>query len=271
MPDRYKKASKRFRFGMPAKLTLSIFSIVTILIVSALLSIVEFRAMSTYVSDSISENIKDINLATDFAVSFTKYNSKIFVFVGNSDILTSLDEDLRSYKQTLMEPVEAFAERKMPFADSLKNACEVYLETSFQLDSVIANDFVNTRDWYFTVLQPTYNELRRWQYTFNTGIYDNLHENSIDFDESFYRGVMPGIVSVGAAVLMLLLLLFFIRVYYVRPLQKMLKGMDAYINNGQPYNNVFEGDDQLQELNSDIGNILDENKLLKKRLRSRES
>jgi len=271
MPNRIKNRFGRFHLGLHAKLSLAIFSIVTILIFSALLSIVEFRAMSTYVSDSISENIKDINLSTEIAVSFDNYNSKILTLVGNADVLTTVDEDLHSYMDSLLEPFDGFSLTQKAAADSLRISCEAYLNASFQLESVIANDFVNTRDWYFNVLQPTYNEVRRCQDVLNTSIYDNLHENSIDFDESFYRGIMPGIVSVGAAVLLLLLLLFFLDVFYVRPLGKMLKGLSAYINYGQPYTNVFEGDDQLQELNSNIGDVLDENKLLKKRLRSRES
>jgi len=256
---------------MSRKLYVAVFSIISILIVSALISIAEFRVMSTYVSDSISGNIRDINLSTEVSVTLDQYNSMILTLVGNADFLMSVDVDLEPYVRSVQAPLNDFVQRNMPFADSLKASCEKYINTSYQLDKVIASDFTDTRDWYFTVLQPTYNDMRRWQDNFNTAIYNNLHDNSIDFDESFYRGIIPGVVSVGAAVLLLLLLLFFLRVYYVRPLNRMLNCLDAYKHYGQTYNNVFEGDDQLQELNSEIGDLVDENIILKKRIRSRES
>lgn len=271
MPNKFKKTLGRLCRGMSVKLSIAFFSIVAILIVSAIISIVEFRVMSTYVSDSISENIRDINLSTEVSVALDRYNSTILTLVGNADSLKSPDVDLRSFGPPVISEIESFVARDIPCADSLKSCCETFLATSYQLDSVLANDFVDTRNWYFTVLQPAYNDLRSWQDKLNTAIYDNLHENSVDFDESFYRGIMPGVVSVGAAVLLLLLLLFFIRVYYVRPLNKMISGLDAYKHSGQVYNNVFEGDDQIQELNCAIGDLLDENLNLKRRMRSRES
>ena len=73
------------------------------------------------------------------------------------------------------------------------------------------------------------------------------------------------------AILLCLLLLFFIMSYYVKPLLRMLKDLEAYSNHNVGYSCSFEGDDELQQLNTAISELVDENQNLKNRLRNRES
>ena len=62
--------------------------------------------------------------------------------------------------------------------------------------------------------------------------------------------------------------------YYVKPLYKMLDGMDAYRSYGKRYTYTFDGDDELVSLNDGISEVTNENITLRKRLKdikSRES
>lgn len=270
MPFKFKKSSSTFHFGMKAKLTLAISSIVAILLMSSIISILEFRRMSNYVSDRISEDIECINLSTELAVSMDEYNVTILSIVGDADSIVISGLDPAPYLVPTDSIVAGLVERRLQYADSLAVAYEEYKQESFQLDSIIVSDFVDSRDWYFTVLQPQYNKFRKCQDKLNMGIHTALHSNSASFDESFYRSIMPGVVSVGVGILLALLLMFFLLVYYVKPLNKMLQGLDSYKRFSHPYNVVFEGDDQLQDLNGNISEVISENSVLKKRIRERE-
>ena len=73
-------------------------------------------------------------------------------------------------------------------------------------------------------------------------------------------------MSVGAGLLLVLLLLMFILIYYIRPLKKMLSGIDEYQTSGRRYGYEFEGDDELVHLNSDLTDLIEENVELKKRV-----
>ena len=73
-------------------------------------------------------------------------------------------------------------------------------------------------------------------------------------------------VAVGVGLLLILMLLFFLLVYYVNPLYKMLSGLDHYRACNKKYNYDFEGDDQLRELNAGIRQLVGENQQLQKRL-----
>lgn len=256
--------------GMSSKLTFAVSSIVAVLLVSGLISIFEFRRMSHYVSDRISENISCVNMSTELAVIADEYNINILSIVGNADSLMVSGLDPKPYLTLADSLISELSAARLDNADSLRASFTRYTSTSLQLDSIIVNDFVDTRDWYFTVLQPQYNEFRKWHDKLNKGINEDLQDNSISFDDSFYRSIMPTVVSVTVAIILALLLLFFILDFYVKPLKRMLRGVDSYKRYSQTYNVAFEGDDQLQELNSDLKEITEENATLKRRLRERE-
>ena len=64
----------------------------------------------------------------------------------------------------------------------------------------------------------------------------------------------------------MVLLLFFMLVYYVNPVYKMLDALRNYRTYNKKYTYTFEGDDQLSELNSGISEMAAENHQLRKRL-----
>lgn len=255
---------------MGAKITLGICSIICILLIASIISIVEFSKMSTYASDLISDNITDINKSTELAVTLDEYNIQILSIVGVADSVAVSGLDPRPFINATDSLVAYFVGDRIPYADSLQSAYAAYVSESYSLDEIIVNDFVDTRDWYFTVLQPKYNNFRVWQDKLNKGIYDDLHANSVRFDEGFYRNIMPVEISVIAGIALCLLFLFFILVYYVRPLEKMLKSLEMYKRFNMPYKTTFEGDDALAELSGGLSDLIDENKTLKSRLRERE-
>lgn len=255
---------------MSSKLTFAFGSIVAVLLISGLISIFEFRRMSHYVSDQISENIACVNMSTELAVIADEYNISILSIVGEADSIIISGLDARPYLTLADSLISELSAARLNHTDSLRATFTRYTSTSLQLDSIIVSDFVDSRDWYFTVLQPQYNEFRMWHDAVNKSIYDDLQYNSGSFDDSFYRSVTPTVVSVTVAIILSLLLLFFIIDFYVRPLKRMLKGLDSYKRYSHSYNVGFEGDDQLQELNSDLKEITEENSSLKRRLRERE-
>ena len=98
--------------------------------------------------------------------------------------------------------------------------------------------------------------------------FDTFDETSLVFDELFYRSVMPGVVSVGAGILLIFLLIFFTMSNYVNPICRMSDGIDQYRQTGHRYSGSFDGDDQLANINSGIVELMEENVELKKRIKA---
>ena len=142
------------------------------------------------------------------------------------------------------------------------------MKTSLKFDEVFLADSINTGEWFFGTLQPSYNKFRRDMNVLNEAIYHDLKTNSADFDAGFYRSIIPGVVSVGAGLLLIILLLYFTLFDYVRPICKMADGLNAYRSSGRRYNYVFDGDDQLAEINEGITEVVEDNLELKARVKS---
>ena len=251
---------------MGGKISLSILCIVAILVVSGVISIAEFHRMNNYVSDRMQADIDVINRSTTMAITLDEYNLRILALVGDADNRTTSDLDPKPYLDLTDSLLKTFVSDRIPMADSLGAAYSRYKEVSLQLDSIIVSDFTDTRDWFFLTLQPEYDALRGWQTEMHRYFHNRLQTESSSFDDSLYRSLTPGIVSISAAIALCLLLLFFILVFYVRPLSRMLRGMDNYRRFSNPYTNVFDGNDQLQDLNNGIADLIDENISLKRRL-----
>jgi len=252
---------------MRSKLTLGLGSIAAMLLLSSIISVLEYRRMSNYVADLVASNIKSINVAQQLAAKSDEYNLKLLAAIGDdfSGRLPDFDRQAfldrcDSLKMSLSSSKEA-----IPMADSVLYSFTAYMLTSMEFEQVMLSDFVDSRDWYFDRLQPSYRRLRSDIENLSNVAYNDLKENSLTFQDSFYRSIIPGIVSVGVGLLLVLLLYFFIVVYYAVPVSRMLSGLKNYVMAGAKYSYTFEGNDEFAALNGEIADIVDENMELKRR------
>ena len=260
---------KERRLSMKAKLTLALMAIAVTLLVSSVISIMEYSRMSHYVSDLMADNVKGINMAQNLSKVSSAYNLDLLTVIGDESIDTLPDfkrtgfvEHCDSLRRSLLSP------KMMPMTDSVLYAYSAYMLTSLELEDVLKSDFIDTRTWYFERLQPKFGKLNSYIEVLSNAMYDDLKKNSETFQRGFYRSIIPGIVAVGVGLLLVLMLLFFIMAYYVDPLYKMLEGLNGYRSHNKKYSYTFDGDDQIAELNEGITEITMENQQLRKRVAS---
>ena len=256
------------RPSMRRRLFFSLGSVAAILVLSGAISIMEYRRMSDYVSDLIASNIQSINLSQRLADMTQEYDQQMLEVVLLNDISRMPDFDLKLF-QTQADSLKNSVTKmtSLPIVDTVATSFDAFMKTSLKFDEVFLADNVNTGEWFFGSLQPSYNKFRRDIDTLNDAILEELKANSADFDAGFYRSIIPGVVSVGAGLLLVFLLMYFIMVYYVNPLYKMSNGIDNYRAIGKKYGYVFDGDDQLANINSGITEIIEENVELKGRVK----
>lgn len=266
---RFVKFWKNFHISMRGKISLSLTAIAVILLVSTMISVLEYRSMSNYVSDLIADNIESINAAQRLSGATDAYNLKVLTVIGDEnekDLPDFNKEEFLSHCDSLRTSLSSINMQHL--ADSVEYAWSAYMLTSLELPAVILSDFIDTRAWYFERLQPVYNRLRDDIDHLSTAIYNELQRNSATFERGFYRSIIPGAVAVAVGLVLVLMLLFFISVYYVNPIYKMLAALRNYRDFGRAYNYSFEGDDQLRSLNDAISEVTDENIQLRRRIRA---
>jgi len=255
------------KLTLKAKMILSLSAIAVILLTSSIISVIEYKIMSTYVSDLIADNIRSINMAQELAESTNDYNLDILAVIGDDNLNSLPDFDQQEFVSHCDSLKKSLASvKKVRLADSVLYAYSAYMLTSLELPEVLKSDFIDTRTWYFDRLQPRYNRLNAAIDKMSVEIYNDLKMNSTNFDRGFYRSIVPGIVAVGVGLLLVLMLMFFILSYYVNPIYKMVEGLNNYRSYNKRYNYTFDGDDQLTELNEGISELASENFQLRKRL-----
>ena len=263
------KKKKERKPSMKKKLFFSLGSLAMILLLSSVISILEYRRMSDYVSELIASNIKSINLSQKLADITQEYNDQMLAVVVQNDISLMPDFNLTYFNAQSDSLRSSFTSSKMlPKVDSVVMSFDAFMKTSLKFDEVFLADSVDTGEWFFGSLQPRYTKLRQDLNSLNEVIHEELRDNSADFDAGFYRSIIPGVVSVGAGLLLILLLLYFTMVYYVRPIYRMSDGVDSYRVSGRRYIYEFDGDDQLANINSGLTEIIEENVELKRRLKN---
>lgn len=255
--------------SMRTKLVYSLGTIAAILLLSGVISILEYRRMSDYVSDKISANIKSVNLSSELSDITQDYNAQMQAMVLRNDILhmpefdphafTALSDSLRS---------SITSKNVLPIVDNVEASFNDFMTTSLKFDEVFFADSIDTREWFFGILQPRYSKFRSDMNTLNEYIHHDLYENSSNFDAGFYRSIIPGVVSVCAGLLLIVLLFYFIMSNYVNPICRMSDELKQYKTYGHRYTYDFEGDDQLSELNSGVSEIIEENIEFKRRLKN---
>jgi predicted PurR-regulated permease PerM len=257
-----------FRLSLKAKTVLALSAIAVVLIVSGIISIVEYRRMSNYVSDMIAEDINSINVAQKLATVTDNYNLQILAVIGDDSLNSLPDFDQQGFVFYCDSLRSSFSgENVLPLTDSVLYSYSAYMLTSLELEQVIQSDFIDSRTWYFERLQPSFNRLSGDIDRLSQAMYDDLQANSEDFDRGFYRSIIPGIVAVSVGIILVLLLMFFIISYYVNPLKKMLDGLDDYRTMGRRYGCTFDGDDELAELNEGITELTEENRQYRRRIK----
>lgn len=254
---------------MAKKVFYSLGSLAAILLLSSVISILEYRRMSDYVSELIAANIKSINLADKLSDITSEYNHQMLAVVVQNDISIMPEFDMEYFMAQSDSLKNSFTSQiALPMVDSLKTSFDAFMKTSLKFDEIFLADSVDTGEWFFGTLQPIYNQFRRDINVLNDALYNDLQINSADFDAGFYRSIIPGVVSVGAGLLLIVLLLYFTLANYVKPICRMADGINSYRSFGRRYNYSFDGDDQLAEINNGLTEVIEENLELKTRLKS---
>lgn len=268
MLPKFFRKKKGLKPSMRRKLVLSLGSLAAILLLSGVISILEYRRMSDYVGELIAANIKSINLSQKLADITEEYNHQMLSVVVQNDISIMPDFNLSQFNAQADSLKNSFtSQNALPMVDTVSTSFNEFIRTSMKFDEVFLADSVDTGEWFFGTLQPCYNKFRLDMGVLNDNIHEELRRNSADFDAGFYRSIIPGFVSVAAGLVLIMLLFYFIMAFYVNPIYKMSAGVDNYKLSGRRHTYEFDGDDQLANINSGITELIEENIELKRRIK----
>ena len=197
MFGRLKNWRNSFRLSLKTKMVLSLSAIAVVLIVSGIISIVEYRRMSNYVSDMIAEDINSINVAQKLSAVTDAYNLQILTVIGDDSVNSLPDFDQQGFVSYCDSLRSIFSvENVLPLTDSVLYSYQAYMLTSLELEQVIQSDFIDSRTWYFERLQPSFQRLNGDIDRLSQAMYADLQENSEDFDQQGFVSYCDSLRSI---------------------------------------------------------------------------
>ncbi|MBQ7772954.1 MAG: MCP four helix bundle domain-containing protein [Bacteroidales bacterium] len=248
------------------KISLGFVVIATILLVSSAISIYEFIKMRSTVSNLINDNISAINTTRLLLDVTDEYNFNLLEGIGDETReLLVLDADDDMFSSNLKGLRESFTtEQERMYADSVLFAYTAYVIVMKDAQEVWQSDYTGRRAWYFSKLHPVYMRLRWYLQKLTLTSQEALAENSMNMSDSFYRSIMPGVVTVLMGMVMVFLFNYFINFYFVNPLMRISRGVSDYLFRKKSYNVVVENDDELKDLNENVRELVETNRKLSK-------
>ena len=269
MAFRLFRRNREKRPSMRVRLVRALGSIAAVLLLSGIISILEYRRMSDYVSELIASNIESINLSQRLSDITREYDQQMLAVVLMNDISIMPDFDLDSFMaQAASLRNSITSQAALPMVDTVEVSFDAFMNTSLEFDEVFLADSVDTGEWFFGTLQPAYNEFCHDMNELNAAIHGELHDNSTHFDATFYRSIIPGVVCVCAGLLLVVLLMYFTIANYVNPIYKIADGLNTYRSSGKRYAYILDGEDHLSDINAGVTELVEENMELKRRVKN---
>ncbi len=257
---------RQFRLSLRTKMILAILAIAVVLLMSSVISVLEYRHMSNYVSGMIADDISDLHVTQRLVSAVDQYNLQLLAVIGDDNISALPDFDKEGFLAHCDSLRASVAGTTAPLADSVLYAYSAYMLASTELEEVLESDFINTRDWYFNRLQPLFARMREYLDRLSETIHTDLRQHSENFDRGFYRSIIPSAVALAVGIILLFLLLAFVLANYVDPIYKMLDYLREYLGYRRRYTYTFDGNDQLADLNQAVTDLTEENRSLRKRM-----
>lgn len=259
------------RPGIKRKILYGCIVLCIILFFSSIISIFEYVKMNDYVSEVITDNIRSINSARNMLSAAEQYNINLM----NGMVLENAADTLERYPVVNDDNfVSSFTDigqkfltpQERSYADSVRYAYAAYMQVVAEAEYIWQQDYTQRQQWFFNRLQPVYMKFRGYMSQLTQVCQDALVNNSQSLQDSFYRSLMPGFISVIFGIVLVLLFNYFINYSLINPLLKISRGIKGYRQAGRTYDIDIDSDDELKELNDNVKDIIDLNNSYKKQL-----
>ncbi|MCD7962785.1 MAG: hypothetical protein LUF90_04365 [Rikenellaceae bacterium] len=241
--------------GIRNKILYGFFVLGCLLFFSGLISFFELRRLNASTRIILEKSRQEMEMSDKMVQSVKLYDSILQVIMEG-----------REFSDSLLES------RKNHF-DSIFTAAAELFETNEGTDRVIAsknsydivaNDITDTVysniEWIEEIYRSSY-------YDLNISIKNLIlsTNNSVDntariLRNNAYRAIMPGIITLGIAIIIIVVFFGLIDLYYIKPVLKMTRSLEAYIKQRVPFKPKVEGTDEIKDLRTYIEELISSTK-----------
>jgi hypothetical protein len=261
--------------GIGRRVTIGFLSIVALLFASGVISLFELSNLSNDTEVILAASRRNMELAKDMLKSAHEHSQAVLhvalfdefsqrdacrramgdldgkIAAARSEAIdaSKLDSLLLSVAQ-LREVTEQFVFTQNPSA--------VQLQTIGIAEAIEDEELVALRGkmWYDEHYKPAYDELVDEVQNFMTHTHSSLAPRAEQLNKNAYRSVAPVFISLVVMIAIVLMFYYFIRIYCVKPIEKINGSLSNYLSYRLPFG--VKGDllDELKELTDNIERLI---------------
>lgn len=261
--------------GLRKRVTVGFLSIVCLLFFPGMISLIELGHLSRDTGEILKANERNIELAKEMLDAAHEQNValiRLSVFGDRSrDSLCRASME-RLENTLLVAQNEAFDKS---FLDSLAFATtELRIVTDNYLafgdlrdrsDSLAAKPAAGQPDslgikWYNEEYEALYGRLTAAIKNYMTSTQSSLAPRAEQMKKNAYRAVTPVLISVAVMIAIVLMLLYFLSIYCVSPIERMNKSLGDWLAFRIPFNVKGDLKDEVLELKERIETLINQSK-----------
>ncbi len=246
---------------MRKKLKIKIFSsfmlLTVMLAIAGVISIFEFRWLSNSVHGLIQDNYKSIEASKTMIEALEREDSGILLLM-----LGEWEEGRTILKLADSSFLTALETAKNNLTENNEENYIKKIETTYQSYKsnwkrpIVGTDKQGNISWYkddihkkFLEMNLAVNELMSLNQT-------SMYEKASELKEKSKRAIMPGIVSIIAALVFTIILNFFITRYFINPISGLSTAVNSYRKGDKKLQSNITSNDEIKKLEEAISNLL---------------
>lgn len=266
--------------GLGRRVTIGFLSIVALLFASGVISLFELSNLSNDTEIILSASRRNMELAKDMLKSAHEHSQAVLHVVifdeyAQKDVCRRVMSDLdgkiatarsEAVDATRLDSLQLSASNLREITEQFiftEQPAEVQLQTIGVAEPIEDGELVALRGklWYDEHYKPAYEVLVDQVQNFMTHTHSSLAPRAEQLNKNAYRSVAPVFISLVVMIAIVLMFYYFIRIYCVRPVERINSSLSNYLSYRLPFS--VKGDllDELKELAEGIERLIGLSKL----------
>ncbi|MDR2650753.1 MAG: MCP four helix bundle domain-containing protein [Prevotellaceae bacterium] len=223
-----------------------------ILLLAGVTVVFEMQRIRSSVSLVVTEQMKSMNAAHDMQRLFYKQNMILldYASIRNDSVFNIYVSEYKAAYAEAQSSVTIEGEQQV--LDSLNIYYSAYLKIA---ENTIKSAKADRKNMYLQYCDELLENHDNVSTCINKLFLLNqkaVKSNSLLMNDNYYRMIMPAIIAILTCIVLIFLLNYFIYIYFISPMVKIVKGINAFNETRVPYNIDVDTKDEISALNSEI-------------------
>jgi hypothetical protein len=243
--------------GLRTKILSGFLILTMMLVVAGVWSIYELTSVGTSVQRMLDDNYKSINAGRTMIEALEREDSAVLLLLSGNweqgrSILGSADSLFQKGFAIAQQNVTIPGEPA--FVDEIRSRYDAYRDS--WKEPIVGTSKQGNLNWYFQQVHQAFLEVRLSVEKLIALNDQTMYKTASDLKNRAHRAVMPGIIAILAALFFTVLFNFLINYYVVSPIIKATKGIQRFLETGEPPTIQVETEDELSDLVSSIQRLV---------------